>query len=150
MARQSIKAALAILGLAAGLAGCGVSGMALRTRIYTTPHCSDFFFPVYFANRSAELTPQAAKVVADAGGHARGCKVASVEVTGLADYRGPAEPNLELSRMRAERVARALAKAGLPEPSFKLSAVGEAGAVADDGLPKPLRRRADVVIRFMQ
>jgi outer membrane protein OmpA-like peptidoglycan-associated protein len=151
VARQALKAAFTTLGvgLAVTLAGCGgLSGMGTRARIATTPHCTDFFFPIYFADFSAELTAPASKVIANAGGHAAGCKVASVEVVGLADYQGPAEPNLALSRQRAERVAGALAKAGLPRPAFKLSALGEDGALTAEGAPKPLRRRADVYIRF--
>ncbi|MDB5458358.1 MAG: OmpA/MotB domain protein [Caulobacteraceae bacterium] len=142
--RRAIGAALA----AAALAGCAqVSGLGSRAQIATTPRCTDFFFAVYFADRSADLTKPAQAVIANAGSHAAGCPAASVEVVGLADYRGPAEPNLELSRARAERVAAALAKGGLPGPSFKLSAVGEAGALAGDAA-KPLRRRADVYVRF--
>jgi outer membrane protein OmpA-like peptidoglycan-associated protein len=141
---RAIAAALA----AAALAGCAqVSGLGSRVQIATTPRCTDFFFAVYFADRSAALTRPAQAVITSAGSHVAGCPMASVEVVGLADYRGPPEPNLELSRARAERVAAALAKAGLAAPSFRLSAVGEAGAVAD-GAAKPLRRRADVYIRF--
>jgi len=147
VARQATGAVLAVLAAAAALGGCG--GAATRLQIATVPRCTDFFFPVYFAGRSAELTPAATKVIANAGAHSAGCKLASVEVVGLADYRGPAEPNFELSRQRAARVADALAKAGLPAPTFKISAIGEAGAYRADGTPKPLRRRADVTIRFM-
>ena len=146
MARQARGAAAALI-LAMALGGCG--GAATRLQIASAPRCADFFFPIYFAGNSAELTPAAAKVVANAGAHSAGCKVASVEVLGLADYKGPAQPNLELSRQRAERVAGALVKAGLPEPTFRISAIGEAGAYKDDSTPKPLRRRDDVTIRFM-
>jgi len=151
VARQATGAAravrvLAVWAVAATLSGCGA---ATRLQIATASRCTDFFFPVYFTDRSAELTPAAAKVIANAGAHSAGCKLASVQVVGLADYKGPPEPNFELSRQRAERVAGALVRAGLPEPTFKMSAIGEAGAYRDDGTPKPLRRRADVTIRFM-
>jgi peptidoglycan-associated lipoprotein len=145
VARQATRTA-AVLALAMALSGCGA---ATRLQIASAPRCTDFFFPVYFADRSAELTPQAAKVIAKAGDHSAGCKPASVKVVGLADYKGPAEPNFELSRRRAEQMAAALVKAGLPEPTFQISAIGEAGAYKEDGTPKPLRRRADVTIRFM-
>jgi outer membrane protein OmpA-like peptidoglycan-associated protein len=143
VAKRAIAAAALVLAMALG--GCGA---ATRLQIASVPRCTAFFFPVYFADRSAELTPAAAKVIANAGLHSSGCKPASVEVVGLADYKGPSEPNFELSRQRAERVAGALAKAGLPEPTFKISAIGEAGAYKADGTPKPLRRRAEVTIRF--
>jgi outer membrane protein OmpA-like peptidoglycan-associated protein len=144
VAKQATVAAGLVLVMALG--GCGA---ATRLQIASAPRCTDFFFPIYFADRSAELTPAAAKVITNAGAHSAGCKPASVEVVGLADYKGPAESNFELSRQRAERVAAALAAAGLPEPSFKISAIGEAGAYKADGTPKPLRRRADVTIHFM-
>ena len=141
---------LAVVGLAGALAGCAqMSGLGSRAQISTTPRCTDFLFSVYFADRSADLTRPAKAVVANAGRHAAGCPIASVEVVGLADYRGQADANLELSRQRAQHVAEALAGAGLPAPSFKLNAVGETGAIAPEGA-KPLRRRADIYIRFVR
>jgi peptidoglycan-associated lipoprotein len=137
--------ALAVLGLGA----CSrVSGLETRARILSEPPCTDFFFPIYFAGRSADLSAPARGVIANAGHHANGCTVSSVEVTGLADYNGPADANLTLSRARARTVADALQKAGLPGAEFHLSALGEDGAVRN-GKPEPLRRRADVYIRFM-
>lgn len=137
--------ALAVLGLGA----CArVSGLETRARILSEPPCTDFFFPIYFAGKSVELSGPARGVIANAGRHANGCTVASVEVTGLADYNGPANANLVLSRGRAKIVADALQKAGLPEAEFHLSALGEDGAVTN-GKPEPLRRRADVYIRFV-
>jgi outer membrane protein OmpA-like peptidoglycan-associated protein len=136
------------LGLvaAACLAGCAqVSGLETRARILSEPPCTDFFFPIYFAAGSAELSRPAQKVVANAGRHVADCTVAQVEVVGLADYKGPAVANLALSRRRAERVAGALTQAGRPARVFHLSARGE-GA----GGGAPLRRRADVFIRFQR
>jgi outer membrane protein OmpA-like peptidoglycan-associated protein len=74
--------------------------------------------------------------------------VVAVEVVGLSDYKGPAEPGLELSRRRAEQVAAALEHAGLPAPAFGLIAAGGAAVAGPVGDPQLLRRRADVLIRF--
>ncbi len=122
--------------------------MVTRVRINATPRCSDFVFPVYFAGRSAELTPAAIQVINKAGAHIAGCTVGRVEVLGLAGFRDPAPGALELPRLRAERVAAALAKAGLPEPAFRLSAVGDPAEPALPGVQDPLRRRVNVAIRF--
>ena len=135
---------------ALALAGCGhVSGLETQARILSEPPCTDFFFPIYFADKSADLSGPARRVIGNAGRHAKGCQIDKVEVTGLADYDGPADANLDLSRERARKVAEALEAAGLPEAEFHLSALGEAGAVTASGKAAPLRRRADVYIRFV-
>jgi peptidoglycan-associated lipoprotein len=144
---QMMRAAsLAVLAI--NLAGCvQMPGMGQRAQVASAPRCTDYFFSVYFAEKSAALTKQAQRVVTVAGKHVQGCTVAKVQVVGLADYHGPAEPNMELSRQRAQRVSEALVQAGLPEPAFRLRAVGEDGAIAPDGA-KPMRRRTDVFITF--
>ena len=148
MARRAFPA-FALVALAATLAGCaGASSVVTRVRIASTPRCSDFVFPIYFAGRSADLTPAAMRVIDNAGAHTGGCRVDRVDVLGLVGFREPARPGLELPRQRAERVAAALAKAGLPEPSFQLSAAGDVGATA--GVRTPLRNRVMVTIRFMR
>jgi hypothetical protein len=134
------------LTAATGLGGC--AGVGTRAQVANIPHCSEIYFPVYFKGASAELTGAAQAVITTSGKHARGCKVAGVEVVGLADYLGPAEPALELSRRRAERVAAALIQAGLPAPSFKLSALGDPGSFTPDPTINPARRKVQVFIRF--
>lgn len=54
---------------------------------------------------------------------------------------------MTVSRRRAQAVADALSRAGLPSPTFDIDAVGSAGAVTPEGQPEPLRRRTEVVIR---
>ncbi len=110
--------------------------------------CADQAVSVYFADNSAELTDAARAVIVDAGHKAARCTVREVEVVGLADYHGPPQPNLELSRERAETVASALQKAGLPAPRFEVTAEGDAGAITSPGVAEPMRRKAEVVIRF--
>ena len=142
-----VLAALLLGAGAAGLAGCGsMSGLETRARILSEPPCTDFFFPIYFARRSAELTKAAQGVIDNAGGHAKGCTIAKVEVIGLADYRRPSGDTLALSRERAHGVAAALTAAGFPAPVFQLSPLGEAGERLADA--KTPRRRADVFVRF--
>ena len=130
--------------LAALLAGC-----ATRPAIVAGP-CADADLSIYFDENSADITGPAHALIADTVRHARGCAVQEVDVLGLADYRGPADANLDLSRHRAEAVARALADAGLPAPHFSIDAAGEAGSIAAPGVVEPLRRRAEVVIKYQR
>jgi outer membrane protein OmpA-like peptidoglycan-associated protein len=110
------------------------------------PFCADFSFPIYFDKGSDQLTASARAVVDASVRQIRGCRVSKIEVLGLADADGPKLRNLELSRRRADHVARALVGDGLPTPVFDIEAIGEAGAKAADGKPEPLRRRTEVVI----
>lgn len=111
------------------------------------PVCMDFSFPVYFAANSGQLTEAARTMVADAAQRVKGCTLGRIDVVGLADASGGAGVNLTVSRRRANAVADALSRAGLPRPTFDIDAVGSAGAVTPDGTPEPLRRRTEVVIR---
>jgi outer membrane protein OmpA-like peptidoglycan-associated protein len=140
--------ALLILAAGAGLlAGCGsMSGLETRARILAEPPCTDFFFPIYFADRSAALSKAAESVIVNAGKHAQGCQVAQVQVQGLADFTGTPQDTLDLSRQRARNVAAALTKAGLQTPTFQLDALGDSRAPVDKSVT--LRRRADVFIKF--
>jgi len=148
LSAQGLLAALLIAIGSAGLSGCGsMSGLETRARILSEPPCTDFFFPIYFARRSAELTKAAQGVIANAGGHAKGCTIAQVQVIGLADYRRPANDALALSRDRARRLDDALRAAGLPDPTYQLSPLGDAAPAPRPTIgPEP--RRADVFIRF--
>jgi outer membrane protein OmpA-like peptidoglycan-associated protein len=137
-----------VLALAAVLGGCGhMSEMETQVRILAEPACTDFFFPIYFANRSDRLSLPARALILHAGRHARGCEVAQVQVVGLADDNGPADARLALSRQRARHVAEALMAAGLPPAQFQLSPLGDAAPAPRPDAP--LKRRADVYIRFV-
>jgi len=138
------------VALAAMLGGCGhMAEMETQARILAEPACTDFFFPIYFADKSDQLSLPARALILHAGrhAHAHGCEVAEVQVVGLADDNGPADARLELSRKRAHLVAEALMAAGLPPAEFQLSPLG---AAAPPPRPDaPLKRRADVYIRFV-
>ena len=117
----------------------------VRTEPPPPQFCGDVSFPIYFASASPALTRTALAVIADAAARLKGCVVDTPEVLGLADADGTARANQELSRRRAQTVARALAAAGLPPP--KVEALGQTGATTPSGDPEPLRRRAEVIIR---
>jgi outer membrane protein OmpA-like peptidoglycan-associated protein len=111
-------------------------------------HCVDQAVQIYFDADSAELTREGRMVIHQAAGAAAGCRVASVEVIGLADAQGAPNANLELSKRRAAAVAAVLEADGLPAAEFKVGAAGQAGAVTPEGKAAPLRRRADVILHL--
>lgn len=133
---------------AAALSGCTTIQSA-RARLVTTPaRCADETVQIYFDPQSAELTPEGRLVIDQAAIGARGCRVAAIDVVGLADAAGAPQANLELSRRRADAVARALAANGLPAATFQVGAGGQAGAMTADGKAALLRRRADVTLHL--
>lgn len=146
----------AVKPIAAGLilAGVAMGGMLLqactttRAQLVSEPRCADFSFQVYFNEESAAVPRAARRVITDAAAQAKGCVVKAVNVVGLADFRGAPEPNMALSRQRAEAVAAALGASGFPAPGFTVQAVGQSGAMTDAGQIEPLRRRADVYVSF--
>ena|SRR5438067_393354 len=139
-----LTAAVAVLGAS----GCATVQQARARLVKTPPHCVDQTVAIYFAADQAELTPEGRMVIGQAASQARGCKVAGVEVLGLADAAGQAGANLELSRKRAQSVAAALTANGLPSAEFRVAAAGQAGATTANGQAAPLRRRADVTLHL--
>jgi outer membrane protein OmpA-like peptidoglycan-associated protein len=141
------ETASAAIILALGLGGC-TSMNTSRAQIVKNPqHCVDQTVQIYFEAESAELTHEGRQVLAAAAAQSRPCKVAGVDVLGLADAVGAPDANLELSKRRAQSVTAALAAAGLPAAEFKVQAIGDVGATTPGG-NRPLRRRADVVLHL--
>ena len=136
--------------LALATSGCA-SMKSARDRIVRAPaHCADETVQIYFEPESAEVTKEGRAVLMAAAAQSRPCKVASVDVLGLADAAGAPAPNLELSRRRAQSVTAALTAAGLPAGEFRVGAAGQAGAVTAEGQSRPLRRRVDVVLHLQK
>jgi peptidoglycan-associated lipoprotein len=130
----------------AELAMGGCAAVGGRDRIVEAPAaCGDIAAQIYFEPNSAELTTEAATLIARAATQAQGCRVDQIRVVGLADAAGAPAANLELSKRRAAAVTAALAANGLPAAEFVLEAVGQDGAVTPEGTA-PLRRRADILI----
>ena len=139
---------VSVLTLAAGLSACQTVRDA-RARLEKTPRaCQDVIVPVYFESDAAQLTPDGRRVIAAAARTAKPCRVDSVTVLGLADAAGEPAANLELSKRRADAVAAAIARAGLPAATFDVAAAGQAGSVTTDGKIQPVRRRADITLKL--
>lgn len=143
-----MKIALLTAAVAVVLSGCA-SVQNARARLVRAPsRCVDQTAQIYFEAQSADLTREGRLVIDQAASAARGCRVTGVDVLGLADAAGAPGANLELSKRRADAVARALAANGLPAANFQLGAAGQAGAITPDGEARPLRRRADVTLHL--
>lgn len=150
---RSGSMALLLGAVAVAAAGCaqvndGVRKVTGRTAAVKAPVCQDFNFPLYFTTGSDQLTPDGLAVVDSFAARVKACPVAELKVAGLADAEGGALANLELSQRRATAVASVLAARGYPTPTFEVAASGDAGATTAAGRREPLRRRAEVSVRF--
>jgi outer membrane protein OmpA-like peptidoglycan-associated protein len=134
----------ALAALAACACACAPVHGAMRQVGLGGPACADTTLTLYFDEGSDQLTAPGKRLIDTTARHLKRCAVARAVVVGLADAPGAPADNRVLSQRRAERVTEALAAAGLPAPTFELTAEGEAGAVTADGRLAPLRRRADV------
>jgi outer membrane protein OmpA-like peptidoglycan-associated protein len=135
------------LAVAVGLSGCGVTRFMDRSAVVTEPAvCTSTRFEVYFADSEARLTEPARQAIGMTAAQLQGCEIRKVQVIGLADARGGATANQDLSERRARAVAEAFTAAGWPAPAFEVDAVGDAGAVTDSGVREPMRRRTEVLV----
>ena len=148
MALAKTATILAGAALATGLLSGCATGKKQEAQLLIPERCGDLTFPVYFASFGAGVTRPGKQLIAEAGRANKECKVVRVDVIGLADYRGTAKENLALSRKRAMAVAKALADAGFPEPTFGVVAAGESGAIGPGGTPEMMRRRAEVTVHY--
>jgi outer membrane protein OmpA-like peptidoglycan-associated protein len=142
---------IAALTAGAGLvlAGCTTTAGNERARIVKAPSpCENVTVQIYFEPYSAEVTDEGRAVISQAATQAKVCKVDRVKVLGLADSAGAPADNMELSKQRVASVTKALVANGLPAGEFELAAVGQQGAVTQDGEARPLRRRADVTLEL--
>jgi peptidoglycan-associated lipoprotein len=137
---------ISAMTLAAGLAGC--ASMQPHGLVTTAKGCQDQTVQVYFDADSAAVTKEGRAVLHQAADLAKGCRVDKVTILGLADAVGAPDANLALSKKRAEAVSQVLMHDKLPAAELDLQAAGQAGAVNAAGDSRPLRRRADVVLKL--
>lgn len=88
---------------------------------------------VYFRTDSSELVPAATDRLQDLAGYLAEHPQIRIHLAGYADRRGSPTYNLELSRRRAESVARMLEQAGLARERIHIEAHGQADAEAKAG-----------------
>lgn len=130
----------------AGLSSCSSLGFGSRSDLVVDPTaCRETAVPIYFEEGQAGLTAPAHELIRNGADALRGCHIDRVRIVGLASASGSAAANMTLSERRALTVARALADAGLPTPTFDVEAAGEEGA-REGGVSEPVRRRVEVII----
>lgn len=138
-----IKTATLALVLVAAAGSLGACASVVPAAWRPGKSCDDITFPIYFQEKSEALTPPALQMLAMAADKARTCRVAGVEVVGLADQR---DASPELSQLRAENVSRALMARGLSVP--RTDALGVVSTRTRDGRTQPMERRTEVVIHL--
>jgi len=105
-------------------------------------------FLVFFETNQASLTPDGARVVAEAAEAYRETGAARVVVTGHTDTTGSAAYNLELSERRADLVANELISQGVPATEITTVGRGEEDLLVPtaDGVNEPRNRRVEIVV----
>lgn len=129
------------------LAGC-MTPQPHEKLVKATARCEPLSFPIYFKSGSADLTDPARQAIRMAADQSKGCKVADIQVLGLADADGGAAVSQQVSEGRARTVAEALAQNGFPAFAIGATAAGSTGAKTAAGAAVPARRRAEVAISF--
>lgn len=99
-------------------------------------------FLVYFDEFSANITPQAAGVAADAVAKAKAMPAKSIRIEARASATGSPEANQKLAETRAQVVADELQKDGLNPAMFRQQPIGQTGS-GDTGVTD---RRVDIVL----
>lgn len=114
--------------------------LATQSRWTTLSHTP----PLFFESGSAELNEDFAELLMRQDLAGRRLDQSCAAIIGYADTVGSVADNLRLSQLRAEAVARALARLGLSWDRMRISWQGEsqlARATADE-ISEPLNRRA--------
>ena len=122
--------------LSGSLGGC-MSDSAKRAEIVRDVSCADFTFPVYFQPHADTLTTAAAQSIAGAVERTKGCRVASLTLSGLT-----VDGDDGLVSRRAETITKALAANGLTSPAPTTATADRAGML------HLLGRRTEVRVHF--
>jgi OmpA family len=103
---------------------------------------------VTFGLDQITLTDQDRRVIAQAAEEYRRTGSPEVTVTGYTDTSGSADYNLELSQHRAETVADALEREGVPATDIVAIGRGEENLLVPtgDGVREPRNRRVEIVV----
>jgi peptidoglycan-associated lipoprotein len=109
--------------------------------------CTERLFNIYFEDSEAQLSPEASEAVQAVAHSLSGCRVDRVRIVGLADAPGDPNENMALSEQRAQTVATYLqSRTDWPHSAYELVARGERNATNDEGVDRPMRRRARVTV----
>lgn len=139
---RSVMAALAALAMA----GCATPTPAEPPANFDPSVCYQRAFNLYFEGQETDISPEAREAIAAVDRSVRGCRIEGVRIVGQAGPVGSEDANMELSARRAGAVAAYLQRAtDWPRSAYSLRAVGEEGAITEEGV-RPLRQRASVIV----
>lgn len=104
-------------------------------------------YQVFFDFNKSDLTPQAVQIVDTAAKNAGPAHVTQLTVTGHTDTVGSDAYNMRLSKRRAESVAAALEKDGIPSSEIEIVAKGKGDLLIPtaDGVKEPQNRRVQIL-----
>jgi outer membrane protein OmpA-like peptidoglycan-associated protein len=119
---------------------CGLLLGLLVACVQAAPDSGRFL--VYFDEVSANLTPEARQVVANAVSRARETSARSIRIEGRASATGSPAGNQRLAEARSQVVADELAREGLDRATLRQVWIGETGS----GDPSVAERRVDIVL----
>jgi outer membrane protein OmpA-like peptidoglycan-associated protein len=140
--RPFIAASVSIVALASCATGGGGDPASVNPAA-----CSVRDFNVYFDNGTTEISPAARESIGAVGDALQGCRINHVRIIGSAGAVGGAAASDERSEQRALVLADYLSQRfGWPRSPMELLATGERGAVTDEGLDVPMRRRARITV----
>ncbi len=103
---------------------------------------------MFFNFDKYDLTVDARKVVEEAAKTFKMNGIARIELTGYTDLAGTQAYNLKLSQKRAETVASALDKLGVPRSAMNVMWRGKENprVPTPDGVREPQNRRVEIVM----
>jgi OmpA-OmpF porin, OOP family len=101
---------------------------------------------VFFDFDSSKVTAEGSDVVATAASNAKSENASAIIAVGHTDTVGSAEYNMGLSQRRADSVASALVKNGIPAGAITTEARGETDPLVPtgDGVAEPQNRRVEI------
>jgi outer membrane protein OmpA-like peptidoglycan-associated protein len=145
---KAMKFAAGLLA-AAALAACTTTEAEQSAAAPFDPAaCYTRDFSVYFDGLDTELSREARAVIDAAGESLRGCRIEHVRIVGLADARADEDTSETVSHRRAAAIAEHLERhLRWPRATFELLATGDRGAVTQEGLARPMRRRGHVTVQ---
>jgi peptidoglycan-associated lipoprotein len=140
-----LKTMVAAAGFAAALGACSTLP---GQEAFDPASCYEREFNVYFDGADATLSPEARDAINLVGTALRGCRIEHVRVVGMADAVEEASISDEISQARAVAISDYLQdEFHWREDVFELRARGDRGALTDEGLARPVRARARVVVQ---
>ncbi len=106
-------------------------------------------FIVFFGLDSADLVPEAQRVVSDAASAAKDFGAVAIHIVAHTDSSGSTAYNQRLSERRASAVRASLAQNGIPADSISTEGHGEGDLMVrtGDGVKEPQNRRATIDMR---